>query len=113
MKNFGDGFFSVFNPQGETNKLKITTSNNENNITNTIAIKANIGQFQCLQVEQILNPETGKLDHKIKFNGNPVFSKSYHQDEVFTGQLKVYVSDEWNERAGKSAVRKFVYEKLD
>ena len=42
-----------------------------------------------MQVEKILNPETGKLDHKVKFDGNPVFEKSYDENEV----LKIYLRD--------------------
>ena len=66
-----------------------------------------------LQVEQILNPKTGKLDHKVKFDGNPVFEKSYNVNEVFTGILTVHVSDPWNVGAGKCRVRKFIYEILE
>ena len=113
MKNFGDGFFSVFNPENETRKLKITTSNTENDHRNSIMISANIGQFQCLQVEQVLNNQTGKLQHKIIFDGNTVFEKSYNENEVFTGELIVHVSDPWNNQAGKCRVRKFIYEILD
>ena len=103
----------MFNPNNERSKLKITTSNIKNNHRNTFKISANIGQFQCLQVEQILNRKTGKLDHKVKFDGNPVFEKSYDENEVFTGELIVHVSDPWHERAGKCRVRKFIYEILD
>ena len=77
FKNFGDGYFSVFNPQNETRKLKVTTSNNSTDHRNSITFTAIVGQFQCINVEQILNEETQKLDHKIKFNGNTILSKEY------------------------------------
>ena len=99
-----------FNPDKETKKLIITTSNTKDDHTNSFKISANIGQFQRLQVE---HPETRELDHKVKFDGNPVFEKSYDENEVFTGELIVHVSDPWNKRAGKSRVRKFIYEILD
>ena len=113
MKKFGDGFFTVFNPKGETHKLQVTTSNNSTNIINYVMFDAIIGRFQCIQVEQTLNPETLKLDHKIKFNGNPILSREYDQDKVFTGELFVFISDQWNVDAGRYKVRRFIYENLD
>lgn len=47
---FGDGFFSVFNPDGEKKSLDITTSNIRSDHRNTVRIPAKLGQFQCLQV---------------------------------------------------------------
>ena len=77
MEKFGDGYFSVFNPQDETRKLRVTTSNNSTVHRNSITFTAIVGQFQCISVEQILNEETQKLDHKIKFNGNTILSREY------------------------------------
>jgi hypothetical protein len=50
FENFGDGFFSVWNPFGETSKLKITTSNLESDHRNTVQVNATVGLFQCFQV---------------------------------------------------------------
>ena len=50
FRNFGDGFFSVFNPDGEEEILEITTSNNQSDHRNTVRIPAKLGLFQCLQV---------------------------------------------------------------
>ena len=111
-ENFGDGYFSVFNPQNETKKLKVTTSNNSTDHNNSLKFEAIVGQFQCINVEQILNEETQKLDHKIKFNGNTILSKEYDQDEVFTGQLQIWISDNFHGTANKYKVRKFIYETI-
>ena len=102
----------MFNPDNETKELKITTSNTKEIHRNSFKISATIGQFQCLQFEQIFNPKSGKLDHKVKFVGNSVFEKSYDENEVFTGMLIVHVSDPWNAPAGKCSVRKFILYKL-
>ena len=113
MEKFGDGFFSVFNPLNEMTKLRVTTSNNSTVHRNSIEFTAIVGQYQCISVEQILNEKTQKLDHKIKFNGNTILSREYDQDEVFTGELQVWISDEWNLTANKYRVRNFIYEKIN
>ena len=113
MKKFGDGYFSVFNALNSTKKLKVTTSNNITSLTNSILFEAIVGQFQCINVEQILNEETQKLDHKIKFNGNTILSREYDQDEVFTGELQIWISDNFIGAAGKYEVRKFIYETIN
>jgi hypothetical protein len=113
MQKFGDGFFSVFNPNYETTKLKVTTSNNSTDHRNTFTFAAIVGQYQCISVEQILNEKTQKLDHMIKFNGNTILSKEYDQDKVFTGELEVWISDKWNPTANRYKVRNFIYEKIN
>ena len=113
MKKFGDGYFSVFNPQDETRKLSVTTSNNSTHHRNSKKFSAIVGQFQCINVEQILNEETQKLDHKIKFNGNTILSRQYDQDEVFTGELQIWISDDFIGAAGRYEVRKFIYETIN
>ena len=113
MKKFGDGFFSVFNAEDETRKLMVTSSNNVTRITNSVTFTAIVGQYQCINVEQIFNKETQKLDHKIRFNGNVIISREYDQDKVFTGELQVWISDKWNKTASKYRVRKFIYETID
>ena len=72
MEKFGDGYFTVFNPDNETTKLRVTTSNNSTDHRNSVKFTAIVGQYQCISVEQILNEKTQKLDHKIKFNGNTI-----------------------------------------
>lgn len=57
-----------------------------------------------------MNNATGKLDHDIKFNGETIYSKEYNFDEVFTGELKVYISDEWASHAFNYRVSQFAYE---
>ena len=103
----------MFNPKDETTKLKITTSNNRTTHINNVKFSAIVGQFQCVQVEQVLNRNTQKLDHKIKFNGNTILSRQYEQNEDFTGELLVYISDEWHGTANQYGVRMFIYETLD
>jgi hypothetical protein len=66
-----------------------------------------------IQVTQIKNAKTNKLDHKIKFMGKTVFEKSYDEDQVFTGPLQTWISDEWNSKSGKNHITQFVYETLD
>ncbi|CBY22491.1 unnamed protein product [Oikopleura dioica] len=112
-EKFGDGFFAVFNPIDETNKLRVTTSNNSTTHRNSLQFTAIVGQFQCVQVEQILNSKTQKLDHKIKFNGNTILSRQYHRNDVFTGEVMVFISDQWHATANRYKVRNFIYEKLD
>ena len=113
MNKFGDGYFSVFNPDNETRKLRVTTSNNRTNLTNSIKFEAIVGQFQCINVEQILNEKTQKLDHKIKFNGNTILSTEYDQEEVFTGELEIWIADKFHNSADKYKVRKFIYETIN
>jgi hypothetical protein len=113
FQKFGDGYLSVFNPQDEKTKLRVTTSNNSTDHRNSITFLAIVGQFQCINVEQILNEETQKLEHKIKFNGNTILSREYDQDEVFTGELQIWSSDEFHVAAGKYKVRKFIYETIN
>ena len=113
FKTFGDGYFSVFNPDNETRKLKVTTSNNSTSLINSIKFEAIVGQFQCINVEQILNEETQKLDHKIKFNGNTILSREYDQEEVFIGELQIWISDDFHGHANMYSVRKFIYETID
>ena len=113
MEKFGDGFFSVWNPLDETKKLRVTTSNNSTDHRNSLTFTAIVGQYQCISVEQILNEKTQKLDHKIKFNGNTILSREYDQDKVFTGELQVYISDEWHPTANKYRVRNFIYENIE
>ena len=111
---FGDGYFSVFNPEGETRKLIVTTANNSTDHRNSVTFTAIVGQYQCINVEQILNEETQKLDHKIKVNGNTIFSKEYDQEEVFTGtKLQIWVSDVYHGTANKCKVRNFTYETIN
>ena len=110
---FGDGYFSVINPENETGKLEVTTSNNSTDHNNSVQFTAIVGQYQCINVEQILNHETQKLDHKIIFNGNTIFFNEYDQDDVFTGELQIWISDNFNGAAGKYQVRKFIYETLN
>jgi len=62
---------------------------------------------------KILNSKTQKLDHKIKFNGNTILLRQYNQNEVFTGELMVYISDQWHNSVDKYRVRNFIYENLD
>ena len=57
-----------------------------------------------------MNNATGKLDHNIKFNGKTIHSKEYDFNEVFTGELKVYISDEWERTANNYGVSQFAYE---
>ena len=45
--------------------------------------------------------------------GNTVFEKSYDEDEVYTGSLQTWISDEWNSKSGKNHITQFVYEILD
>ena len=127
--NFGDGFFSVWNPSGETEKLEITTSNinDGNNYRNTRKIPVKMGQFQCIQVylnsfknlilflkvTQIKNEATQKLDHTIKFMGETIFEKAYSENEVFTGQLGVWISDQWHSESYRNKITQFSYEILD
>ena len=66
-----------------------------------------------IKVTQKLNATTNKLDHKIKFMGETVFEKSYDEDQVFTGPLQTWISDEWNSKAGRNHITQFVYEILD
>ena len=113
FENFGDGYFSVFNPQDERTKLRVTTSNNITNHRNSISFTAIVGQFQCINVEQIMNEETQKLDHKIKFNGNAILSREYDPEEVFTGELQIWISDNFYNSAYKYKVRKFIYETIN
>ena len=112
MEKFGDGYFAVFNPLNETTQFQVTTSNNRTDLTNSIEFTAIVEQYQCISVEQILNEKTQKLDHKIKFNGNTILSREYDQDKVFTGELQVYISDEWHPTANRYRVRNFFYEKI-
>ena len=35
FEKFGDGYFSVFNLKNETTKLRVTTSNNSTELTNS------------------------------------------------------------------------------
>ena len=60
-----------------------------------------------------MNSTTNKLDHKIKFMGEPIFEKSYSETEVFTGPLQTWISDEWNGRSERNHITQFVYEILD
>ena len=113
MEKFGDGYFSVFNPENEKRKLRVTTSNNSTVHRNSIKFTAIVGQFQCISVEQILNEETQKLDHKIKFNGNTILSREYDPEEVFTGELQIWISDNFYTSAYKYQVRKFIYETIN
>ena len=103
----------MFNPINETKKLEVTTSNNSTMLTNTVKFTAIVGQFQCINVEQILNKETQKLDHKIKFNGNTILSREYDQEEIFAGELQIWISDSFHSSAGKYKVRKFIYETIN
>ena len=48
--DFGDGFFSVFNPEGYQDKFMITTSNRAWNIVDEYFIDAILGQYQCFSV---------------------------------------------------------------
>ena len=109
---FGDGYFSVFNPQNETEKLEVTTSNNSTDHNNSVKFKAIVGQYQCINVEQILNEDTQKLDHKIKFNGNTILSREYDQDQVYTDMLEIWISDDFTGAADKYKVRNFIYETI-
>ena len=59
------------------------------------------------------NPTTHKLDHKIKFMGETILKKAYSTDEVFTGPLQVWISDEWHWDANKNKITQFVYEIFD
>ena len=113
FEKFGDGYFSVFNAQNTKKKLEVTTSNNSTNLTNSITLEAIVGQIQCINVEQFLNEETQKLDHKIKFNGNTILSREYDQDEVFTGELQIWIADNFHSTATKYIVRKFIYETIN
>ena len=112
FEKFGDGYFSVFNPQNERKKLTVTTSNNSTDHRNSITFTAIVGQYQCINVEQILNEETQKLDHKIKFNGNTILSREYDQEEVFIGELQIWISDDFIGNAGQYKVRNFIYESI-
>ena len=103
----------MFNPENETEKLEVTTSNNSTDHNNSVKFTAIVGQFQCINVEQILNEETQKLDHKIKFNGNTILSREYDQDEVFTGRLQIWISDNFISSAKAYIVRKFIYETIN
>ena len=113
MKKFGDGYFSVFNPEDERTKLRVTTSNNSTDHRNSITFSAIAGQFQCINVEQILNFETQKLDHMIKFNGNTILSREYDPEDVFTGELEIWISDNFHSSADKYKVRNFFYETIN
>ena len=112
FEKFGDGYFSVFNPEKETKKLKVTTSNNSTHHRNSKKFSAIVGQFQCINVEQILNEETQKLDHKIMFNGNTILSKEYDQGQVFIGDLQIWISDDFIGKAGQYKVRNFIFERI-
>ena len=50
--NFGDGFFSVFNPKGQQTKMLITVSDRPQNHIHEFMIDALLGQFQCLEVNK-------------------------------------------------------------
>ena len=113
MEKFGDGYLSVFNPENETRKFRVTTSNNSTDHRNSVTFTAIVGQFQCISVEQIQNEETQKLDHKIKFNGNTILSREYDPEEVFTGELQIWISDNFYNSAYKYKVRKFIYETIN
>ena len=113
MEKFGDGYFSVWNPMNETSKLRVTTSNTMNDHRNSVTFSAIVGQYQCINVDQILNKDTQKLDHKIKFNGNTILSREYDPDQVFTGELQIWISDNFFNSAYKYVVRKFIYETIN
>ena len=48
--NYGDGFFSLWNPNGYTDKLEITSSNLETQHRNKMQVNTTLGLFQCIQV---------------------------------------------------------------
>jgi hypothetical protein len=113
FEKFGDGFFAVFNPLDENRMMEVYTSNTASDLNNHIMFEAIFKQYQCIQVEQRKDEKSGKLKHQIKFNGNPIFTKEYDENEVFTGELQVFISDNWNRDANNLKVKRFVYESLD
>ena len=56
---------------------------------------------------------TNKLDQKIEFMGDIIFEKEYNEDEVFTGLLGVWISDEWHSSSSRNLITQFAYEILD
>ena len=52
----------------------------------------------------------GKLRKTVFFNGNPIASKTYKREDVFTGPLQVWIPDKWHMQAGKYTVVNFLYE---
>jgi len=96
----------------EQRMLRVYTANTASDHNNEIQFEAIFGQFQCIQVEQRMNENSGKLKHQIKFNGNPIFTKEYDEKEVFTGELEVYISDDWSRVANMFNVTRFVYQSL-
>jgi len=92
--------------------LQVYTANTASDHNNEVQFEAILGQFQCIQVEQRLNKNSGKLKHQIKFNGNAIFTKEYNEKEVFTGELQVYISDEWSNDANRFNITRFVYQSL-
>jgi hypothetical protein len=64
-------------------------------------------------VTQIKNKSTNKLDQKIEFMGDIIFEKEFNEDEVFTGPLQVWISDEWHSSSSRNLITQFVYEILD
>ena len=92
--------------------LRVYTANTVSEHNNEVQFEAIFGQFQCIGVEQMMNERSGKLKHQIKFNGNPIFTKEYDEKEVFTGELQVYISDNWNRVANNFHVTNFFYQSL-
>jgi hypothetical protein len=68
----------------------------------------------CIQklfkVIQRFDETIGKLRKTVFFNGNPIASKTYKREDVFTGPLQVWISDKWHMQAGKYTVVNFLYE---
>ena len=64
------------------------------------------------QVIQKLTDEK-ELVQKISFNGRVVAENILNEDEAFSGDLQVWISDEWHDNASGFKIKKFVFEKLD
>jgi len=69
----------------------ITTSNRAWNIVDEYMIDAIVGQYQCFSVVQRFDETIGKLRKTVFFNGNPIASKTYKREDVFTGPLQVWI----------------------
>ncbi|CAG5077916.1 Oidioi.mRNA.OKI2018_I69.PAR.g8843.t1.cds [Oikopleura dioica] len=92
--------------------MLITVSDRPQNHIHEFMIDALLGQFQCLEIEQRFDVETGKFQKNFFFNGNIIKSWTLRQGDVFTGPLQVFISDKWHHTAELFSVVNFIYESL-
>ena len=45
--------------------------------------------------------------------GENIFEKAYLENEVFTGPLEVWISDNWHVASSRNHITQFAYEILD